>query len=84
MKTIVQKKPSSISKMYCNLFGHDYKITKKVTEHVKVYTCKCCSKQLTTNANGKLTELTPTYQEINTVLERIHRLRVQRLQQTSI
>lgn len=54
-------------------------MTKKVTEHVKEYTCKCCKKELTTNANGKLTELTPTFKEINSVLERIHQLRVSRL-----
>jgi len=83
MKTSTQKQTFAINKMYCNIFGHQYTMTKKVTQHVKEYTCKCCSKQLTTNANGKLTELTPMYQEINTVLERIYNIRVQRLQKTA-
>ena len=69
------------TKLYCDLFGHNYQITKKVTSHVKEYTCKCCKKQLTTNSNGKLTELTPKYQEINSALERIYHSRMLRLKQ---
>lgn len=72
------------TKLYCDLFGHNYKVTKKVTRHVKEYTCKCCKKQLTTNSNGRLTELTPKYQEINSALERIYNNRLIRLQQKTI
>ena len=61
------------------MFGHDYKITRHVTYHVKEYTCKNCGKQLTTNSNGKLTELTPKFREINDVLERIHLKRKKRI-----
>lgn len=72
---------SPISKLYCNIFGHQYDVTKKVTRHVKEYTCKCCKKQLTTNSNGRLTELTPTFKEINNILENIHAKRMTRLKQ---
>jgi len=72
------------SKMYCNVFGHQYEVTKKVTRHVKEYTCKCCKKQLTTNSNGHLTELTPTFREINSLLERIHTSRMMRLSQKTL
>ena len=82
MKTTTQNSTFSVNKMYCNFFGHQYTLTKKVTGHVKEYTCKCCKKQLTTNASGKLIELTPTYQEINSVLERIYHVKVSRLKQT--
>ncbi len=75
-KTI--NKPTLIPKMYCNLFGHDYQVTKKVTHHVKEYTCTHCKKQLTTNSNGNLIELTPKFKEINAILERIHMSRIQR------
>ncbi|WP_339623614.1 hypothetical protein [uncultured Winogradskyella sp.] len=71
-------------KLYCDVFGHNYEITKKVTNHVKEYTCKCCKKQLTTNSNGKLTELTPKYQEINAALARIYNNRMMRLKQKSL
>lgn len=77
MKKTTQK-PTFIPKMYCNLFGHNYEVTKKVTYHVKEYTCSHCKKQLTTNSNGSLTELTPKFKEINAILERIHESRMER------
>lgn len=80
MKTTIST-TGSFSKLYCNVFGHQYDVTKKVTKHVKEYTCKCCKKQLTTNSNGHLTELTPTFREINFLLERIHTRRMMRLNQ---
>ena len=79
MKTTTNK-PAFIPKMYCNLFGHDYKVTKQVTYHVKEYTCKHCKKELTTNSNGNLIELTPKFKEINAILERIHNTKMLRIQ----
>lgn len=64
-----------LAKFYCNTFGHNYEMTKKVTQHVKEYTCKCCKKQLTTDSNGNLTELTPKFEEINMTLSRIYHSR---------
>lgn len=61
-----------MKRVHCNLFGHDYEVSRNVTYHVKEYTCKNCKKQLTTNGNGHLIELTPEFKEINDVLERIH------------
>ena len=77
-------KPTLIPKMYCNLFGHDYDVTKRVTYHVKEYTCRHCKKELTTNSNGKLIELTPKFKEINAILERIYTSRTERLKKKTI
>lgn len=66
-------------KLYCDVFGHNFEVSKKVTSHVKEYTCKRCKKQLTTNSNGRLTVLTPKYREINSVLEKIYNKRLIRL-----
>ncbi|TBN03294.1 hypothetical protein EYD45_09805 [Hyunsoonleella flava] len=63
----------------CKVFGHDYKVSRHVTYHVKEYTCSNCKKELTTNSKGNLTELTPKFKEINDVLERIHAKRRMRL-----
>ena len=71
-------------RIYCDLFGHNYEMTKKVTKHVKEYTCSCCKRQLTTNSNGKLTELTPKYQEINSILEKIYTHRMMRLRNKTL
>ena len=78
------KKSTSPLKVYCGIFGHNYEMTKKVTSHVKEYTCKCCSRQLTTNGNGKLTELTPKYQEINDILSDIYARRMSRLKKKTL
>lgn len=59
----------------CKMFGHNFQVTRHVTYHVKEYACKNCNKELTTNSNGSLTELTPKFKEINDVLERIHERR---------
>ncbi|WP_458628387.1 hypothetical protein [Winogradskyella sp. PC D3.3] len=72
------------TKIYCDLFGHNYQVTKKVTNHVKEYTCKCCKKQLTTNSNGRLTELTAKRQEINSALERIYNNKMMRLKRKTL
>jgi len=66
-------------KIICDIIGHRYEVSKKVTSHVKEYTCKCCKKQLTTNSNGHLTELTPKFREINSILEDIYTRRMIRL-----
>lgn len=77
MNTKPTKNP--LAKMYCSVFGHNYEMTKRVTHHVKEYTCTCCKHQLTIDGNGNLTELTPKYQEINSALERIYQNRMARL-----
>jgi len=72
------------TKLYCDFFGHNYEISKKVTKHVKEYTCKCCKKQLTTDSNGRLIELTPKYQDINSALERVYNNRIMRSKQKTL
>lgn len=68
-------------KLYCSLFGHNYTVSKNVTSHVKEYTCKCCKRQLTTDGNGDLIELTPKFKEINKSLEKMYVLRTLRSQE---
>jgi hypothetical protein len=73
-----------MSKLICNVIGHKYEVSKKVTSHVKEYTCACCKKQLTTDGNGRLTELTPKFKEINAILENVYSRRMLRLNQGSL
>ncbi|OYX24708.1 MAG: hypothetical protein B7Z06_08545 [Flavobacteriales bacterium 32-35-8] len=65
-----------MKQIQCKMFGHDFHVTRDVTFHVKEYTCVNCHKQLTTNSNGSLIELTPKFKEINDILERIHHKRM--------
>ncbi|MDO1502019.1 hypothetical protein Q2T40_17935 [Winogradskyella maritima] len=67
------------TKLYCDIFGHNYEMSKQVTYHVKEYTCKCCKKQMTTDGNGRLTELTPKFKEINSILSRIYANKMNRM-----
>ncbi len=64
--------------IHCKVFGHDFKVTRHVTYHVKEYTCKNCKRELTTSGNGNLIELSPKFKEINNVLEHIHHKRILR------
>ncbi|MBT8271811.1 MAG: hypothetical protein HKO90_04235 [Flavobacteriaceae bacterium] len=77
-------KSTAIQRIYCDVFGHRYEVSKKVTSHVKEYKCRCCKRELTTNSNGNLTELTPTFKEINSILERIHTARMMRSKQKTL
>ena len=64
--------------IYCSFFGHDLKVTKQVTYHVKEFMCQQCHEQFTTYESGNLTKLTPKYREINSVLEKIHNKKIRR------
>lgn len=75
-------KPNAL-KFVCDILGHKYSLTKNITKHVKVYSCRCCNHQLTTDSRGNLTELTQKYQEINNVLERIYQNKQARLKNKS-
>lgn len=70
--------------LYCNLFGHKFEVSKNVTYHVKEYKCCNCNKELTTNGNGNLIELTPKFKEINSILGRIHAKRQNRMRREEL
>ena len=72
------------SKLYCDLFGHRYKLSKQITYHVKEYKCSCCGKEVTTNSNGYLTELTPKFKDINETLSRIYANKMARMKRQRI
>jgi len=66
--------------IYCSLFGHDYKVSKVVTYHVKEYKCTRCKSEVTIDGNGQLIPLTPKRKEINSVLNRVHLKRLEKSQ----
>ncbi|MAX69534.1 MAG: hypothetical protein CMC76_00300 [Flavobacteriaceae bacterium] len=66
--------------LYCSLFGHDYKVSKTVTYHVKEYKCKHCKSEMTIDGNGNFIPLTPKFKEINSVLHRVHLKRLEKSQ----
>lgn len=68
-------KPTSMKKVFCNIFGHHYSVSKKVTLHIKEYKCIHCGKEVTTDVSGNLSTLTPELQDINKTLENIYQKR---------
>jgi DNA-directed RNA polymerase subunit RPC12/RpoP len=64
-----------MKKIFCNIFGHHYSVSKRVTSHIKEYKCIHCNKQVTTDVSGNLSILTPELQDINKTLERIYQRR---------
>ncbi len=64
-----------MKKFFCTLFGHHYRVSKKVTEHIKEYQCLHCGKAVTTDEYGRLTVLTPEMKDINKTLELIYQKR---------
>ncbi|MCL6266760.1 hypothetical protein [Flagellimonas myxillae] len=75
MKTSSNHHGNKFSSFFCNLFGHHYVVSKKVTQHIKEYKCLHCQKEVTTDASGKLSALTPQMQDINSTLEDMYRRR---------
>ncbi|MGC6431084.1 MAG: hypothetical protein ACON5F_08585 [Jejuia sp.] len=67
-----------MKKLYCLLVGHDLKVTKHITNHIKEYQCTCCKEKFTTSPTGQITILTDTREEANTVLKHIHTRRLER------
>ncbi|WP_224484263.1 hypothetical protein [Robertkochia aurantiaca] len=63
------------ARMLCNVFGHRYRITRKITHHITEYQCSCCKQEITSTVNGRLDPLTPELKEINETLAHFYRKR---------
>lgn len=68
MNTVSPNQPKSIFGFMCTTFGHKYKVTRKVTNHINEYKCSHCGKEVTDNMSGKLEVLTYKTKEVNTKL----------------
>lgn len=79
MKSSTHHHGNKFSAFFCNLFGHHYVVSKKVTQHIKEYKCIHCQKEVTTDVSGKLSALTPQMQEINSTLEEMYQKRRSRV-----
>ena len=65
----------SIGRLFCCHFGHRLHISRRITNHIKEYSCSRCGQEMTDTANGFLANLTPRLQETNTFLAKIHERR---------
>lgn len=65
----------SIGRLFCYYFGHRLRVSRRITDHIKEYSCSRCGQEMTDTANGFLADLTPRLQETNTFLAKIHKRR---------
>lgn len=61
--------------VYCSIFGHNFKVSKNVTNHIHEYKCTHCAMEMTDTANGFLARLTPKFKETNNYLAQVHKRR---------
>lgn len=69
------KKSSLLARKFCELFGHNYKVSKKITPHIAEYTCSVCKCETTTDIKGNIINLTPERREINETLAHFYQKR---------
>jgi transposase-like protein len=60
--------PFSLLSIVCATFGHDYNVSRKVTDHINEYTCTHCGKEITDNTKGTIEILTEPLKRANNSL----------------
>ncbi len=55
-------------RLICTAFGHDYIITRKITDHISEYKCACCGREVSNSYSGKFEILTYKQKETNECL----------------
>jgi hypothetical protein len=83
MKTNSPKRSVSIFGIICTAIGHNYKVTRKVTDHINEYQCSHCGKEVTDNLNGNLELLTFKTRELNTAVSSFCHRRMLRTTQSA-
>lgn len=68
MVKVMPQSPPTIASLICVAFGHDYIVTRKITDHINEYQCVCCGKEVSNSYSGKFEKLTIKQREINECL----------------
>lgn len=69
MKTSATKEKFICRNFICLLFGHKIHTIRTITNHIKEYKCVHCGLELTNDAKGRITFLSPELKEINETLK---------------
>jgi len=80
MKAIPPNQNFSLTSMFCSIFGHRYKKSKKITNHISEFKCKTCGQEVTNAVSGRIEILTFKNRKINTCLSDFFQ---KKLQQTT-
>ncbi|QQX77421.1 MULTISPECIES: hypothetical protein [Aequorivita] len=73
MEKIMPQSGTPILSLVCTAFGHDYIVTRKITDHISEYKCACCGKEVSNSYSGKFEALTFKQREVNECLSTFFR-----------
>ena len=62
------KEKLHLRSLFCIFFGHKLIVKRNVTSHFREYECSVCKLELTNDAKGRKTSLTPHLREVNETL----------------
>jgi len=75
MSTTTTKQLFLGGKVWCSFFGHQFEMSRSITNHFKEYRCTCCQLEKTNDENGKIVSLTPKNRVINDTLVHFYQKR---------
>lgn len=78
MEQLPNARTVTLSGIVCSTFGHNYVVTRKVTNHINEYRCKQCGKEMTDNFSGSLELLTHKIKEVNSSLASFYKKKSKR------
>ncbi|MBX2827974.1 MAG: hypothetical protein KTR22_07415 [Flavobacteriaceae bacterium] len=78
MRTESPKRTFTFSGILCSTLGHDYVVTRKITNHINEYRCANCGKEVTDNLSGRVVSLTFQTKELNTSLANFFQKKMRR------
>lgn len=68
MKNYTHEKTILPFKIICATLGHNYSISRRVTNHINEYKCSHCGREVTDSASGNVELLTNKLKELNSSL----------------
>lgn len=78
MSNTTTKPLFSLSGIVCSTVGHQFVVTRKITNHINEYRCTKCGCEMTDNDAGKLVSLNNHTKKINSVLATFFEKRTRR------
>jgi hypothetical protein len=75
MNTLKLKENLLTRKILCSFFGHKLIVKRNITPNFSEFECQVCRLELTHDAKGKKTSLTPRLKEVNETLLNFHNRR---------
>lgn len=82
MKKPTQNSRNSFFGILCITFGHSYRETHKITDHISEFKCTHCGREVTNNFTGNLETLTEKYRQANASLGMFYKKKMRRIATT--